>query len=375
MMPKQVMIIAGEASGEQHAAQVVNQLKKAHPDWVFCGMGGTAMRAACVETFIDIREMAVMGIVEVVGKLPVILSALKQVKKRIVQDKPDVIILVDYAGFNLKVAKFAKQQGIKVFYYISPKVWAWKASRIQKIKRYVDHIAVIMPFEEAIYQRAGVPVTYVGSPSVAQCQQRISQQSARKTLSLDEKKPVIGFLPGSRQSEITRLMPLMLQVADVFPDAQFVLALAPNLTIKDLDHYKASLKRLDIHVVQEMALAVCACDAVVCASGTATLDVALLGVPMVVVYKMASLTFWLAKRLVTLENVSLCNLIAGKKIVQEYLQKAATAQAVSTELKRLLDDGDYRQKMCSAFDEVKQSLTQGPPSAEQVAHLIEQMVG
>jgi len=374
-MMKKIMIIAGETSGDQHASEVVKKLNGRHSGVKFCGIGGQAMRDAGVDTFVDIREMAVMGIFEVLTHLPVILNAYQKVKTIFKTQKIDLLILVDYAGFNLKVAKLAKAHKIPVLFYISPKIWAWKAGRIKKIQRYVDHMAVILPFEVDIYRKANVPVTYVGSPTAESIHCELGQAQAKKSLSIIGDKPVVGLLPGSRMSEISRLIPLFLKTVPLFPEVQFVLALAPNLTLEDIKPYVAELNAHHVLIAKsQTARVIRASDAVVCASGTATLEVALLNTPMLVVYKMFYPTFLLARLLVKIHNVSLCNIVAGKRIVEELIQYQATPARIANELRKLLYDQDYQARTLGEYRQLQDSLKTAKNAAENVAVIAEKML-
>lgn len=372
---KRVMFVAGEASGDQHGAEIIKQLS--HREYQCFGIGGKRMQQAGMTLLFDAAQIAVVGFIEVIKHFPAIRKAWKIAKHTIQERKPDLIVLIDYPGFNLRLAQYAKQQGIKVLYYISPQVWAWRQKRVHKIKRCVDHMAVIFPFEVNFYQKAGVPVSFVGSPLVEQVQSCGSQQAAQQQLKLPATFTYVGLLPGSRHSEIQRLLPTMVETAQQLkkhhPNIRFLLPIASTLKISDIEPYLADIKQ-DITLVEDSTYAAIeASDAVICSSGTATLETALLQVPLVVIYKTSALTFWLAKRLICIKNIALCNIVAGQKIVQEYLQQEANADNLQTEIDKLLTNDGYRAQVRKALSQVKDKLGQ-PGAADKVVTLIEQLV-
>lgn len=361
------MIVAGEASGDIYGADLVTEALKIAPDQLFFGIGGARMREAGVETLVDSSVMAVVGLIEVIKHFDVISAAFKRLKQIILNDPPELLILIDYPGFNLRLAKVARKAGVKVLYYISPQIWAWRQGRVKKIARLVDHMAVILPFEASFYQRAGVPVTFVGHPMLDLVNVVLDRSDAAASFGLDPTRNIVGLFPGSRHNEIERLLPVIIAAAarlkEQFPDIQFILPLAstlksddivPLLTAADLD---VTITRDRIHDM------IRACDAVISVSGTVTLEIALVGTPMVIIYKLAPLTYQLAKRLVKVPNIGLCNIIAGETVVQELIQDKANPSAIAAEVGRLLTDQTYRAAIVRKLGEIRAKLGRGGASS------------
>ncbi|MFZ2948712.1 MAG: lipid-A-disaccharide synthase [Desulfuromonadaceae bacterium] len=365
--PRRIMIVAGEASGDIYGADLVTEALKIAPDQLFFGIGGARMREAGVETLVDSSVMAVVGLIEVIKHFDVISAAFKRLKQIILNDPPELLILIDYPGFNLRLAKVARKAGVKVLYYISPQIWAWRQGRVKKIARLVDHMAVILPFEASFYQRAGVPVTFVGHPMLDLVNVVLDRSDAAASFGLDPTRNIVGLFPGSRHNEIERLLPVIIAAAarlkEQFPDIQFILPLAstlksddivPLLTAADLD---VTITRDRIHDM------IRACDAVISVSGTVTLEIALVGTPMVIIYKLAPLTYQLAKRLVKVPNIGLCNIIAGETVVQELIQDKANPSAIAAEVGRLLTDQTYRAAIVRKLGEIRAKLGRGGASS------------
>jgi lipid-A-disaccharide synthase len=335
-----VVIVAGEASGDAHAGRMIKALKQQRPDIRVSGIGGDALRNAGADIFTDFDELAVMGLVEVLKGYRHIKSVFDVLVRRLQQEKPDLLILVDYPGFNLKLAKKAHKLGIPVLYYISPKVWAWRPGRIKTIRRYVDRMAVLFPFEETLYRDAGVPVNCVGHPLVGAVKSDLTPAQAKQQLQLDPEQRVLGLFPGSRRSEVSALLPVMLESAAQIKqrhfDLQVVLPLAPGLDEAFLKPILAQSK-LEVQVVSEDFYDVVrACDAIVAASGTVTLEIALMGVPHLLVYRVAPMSYRILKRLVKIPYVGLCNIVTGDNIVTELLQDEVTVDNLDHELSLLL---------------------------------------
>lgn len=355
-----VMIIAGEASGDLYGSQLAYELRRKNSQLKLIGMGGKFMEEANVELLVKSQELAIFGFSDVFKNIPKIYRAFKKIKNAILQKRPDAIVLIDYPGFNLRLAKVAKKAMVRVVYYVSPQIWAWHASRIKIIKRYVDHMAVILPFEEKIYQEAKVPVTFVGHPLLDIVKTSMSYYDARKKFGLVDAKKIVGLMPGSRISEVEHLLPTMLQAASLIKeggnDVEFILPLAPSLKESDLTQYIESTA-LRIHIVKDCNYdAIHICDAVIVASGTATLEIALLGVPMVIIYKVSKLNAFLAKKLVKIPYVGLCNIVLGKMIVKELLQDEANPTAISHEINKIIGYDYYRGKMISGLGDVRRAL-------------------
>lgn len=355
-----VMILAGEASGDAHAAEMVGQLKQLRPDIQLSGMGGKAMRRSGVDLFYDSSVIAVVGLVEVLRHWGEIKNAMAIVKHRLEQTRPDLLLLVDYPEFNLKMARHAQGLGIKVLFYISPQVWAWRPHRIHKIGRLIDHMAVLFKFEKQYYERADIPVSFVGHPLVGKVKLESEPATTRSRLGLAVGDRVIGLFPGSRQSEIDNLLPLMLASSREMrlqdPALRFLLPVASGL---DFEHISQLCADSNIDLLPEgeniYDLIAC-CDAIVSCSGTVTLEIALLRVPMCIVYKLSWLTYQILSRLVKIPHIGLVNIVSNRGIVRELIQAEATAENVSRELFELIDNDGYREQVKSALIQVRKNL-------------------
>jgi lipid-A-disaccharide synthase len=360
------MIVAGEASGDNYGADLVRQAHLLDPGLSFFGIGGVRMRAAGVTTLVDSADMAVMGLVEVLKHFNVISAAFKTLKRILQNEPPDLLILIDYPGFNIRLARIAKKAGVRVLYYISPKVWAWKAGRIKALAATVDHIAVIFPFEIPLYQKAGLPVTFVGHPLLDMVDVRMKRNAAAISFGLDPNRRIVGLFPGSRRSEIERILPAILGSAAclqrLYPDVQFVLPLASTLQESDVLPGLADSGVSVIITRERIHELIRACDAIVSASGTVTLEIALIGTPMVIVYKLASFTYSLAKRLVKVKHIGLCNIVAGETVVKELIQDEATPAAITAELEKILGNVLYAVEMKQKLSAVRSQLKCGGAS-------------
>ena len=373
-----LMISAGESSGDQHAANLFTELKKQRPDIKAIGMGGAAMAAAGIDVRYDSSAIAVIGVVEVIKHYPDILRMLKRMQQLLASEKPDLLVCVDYKEFNFKLAAYAKKIGIKVLFYVSPQVWAWRAGRVKKYGKVIDMMAVIFPFETAYYQAENVPVRYVGHPSVDKVQPLYSKAEHLQRFGLDASKPLLGLLPGSRVNEIKRLLPVMLAAAErvqqQMPTVQFILPQANSIDDELLASYLQQTT-LDIKRIKNQPYDVIqCCDAVISCSGTATLENALLGVPMLIVYKLTEITYWLGRWLVKTKFIGLPNIIAGKGIVKEFIQHDATAENLADEALRLLGNQAYAETMRGDLQQVKQQLGQGGASKVMADLVLEMLV-
>jgi len=338
-------IITGEPSGDLHAANLVEELKKCNNELEFRVWGGERLQAQGVELAKHIKETAFMGLLDVLKNLGAIKENLNYCKKDILKYKPDALILVDYPGFNLKIAKFAKEQGIKVFYYISPKVWAWNKSRITKIKRYVDELLVIFPFEVDFYQKYGMKVTYVGNPLLDEI------GKGNFSFSFSTEKPIIALLPGSRKQEIEGILPEMLTIVNHYPNHQFVIAATNNFSKQ---YYMSFIKENNIKLVFDETYGLLSnATAALVTSGTATLETALFKVPQVVCYKTNWLTYFLAKNLIKIKYLSLVNILMDKLVVKELIQNELNANRLKIELDILLNDND---KILTNYDKLTDLL-------------------
>ena len=369
---RRVMIVAGEASGDSYGADLVRQSHLLDAGLDFFGIGGVSMRRAGVTTLVDSADMAVMGLVEVLKHYRVISAAFRRLKRILQADPPELLVLIDYPGFNLRLAKVAKKAGVKVLYYISPKVWAWKAGRIKSIAACVDHIAVIFPFEVPLYQKAGVPVTFVGHPLLDMVEVNMERDAAAISFGLDPSRKIVGLFPGSRRSEIERMLPTILSSArslqQQFPDVQFVLPLASTIQEADVLLQLAGSGVAALITHERIHDLIRACDAVISVSGTVTLEIALIGTPLVIIYKLAPATYMLAKRLVKVEHIGLCNIVAGETVVKELIQDAASPERITAEIAKILTDAAYIEQMREKLATVRAKLGVGGAS-ENVARL------
>jgi lipid-A-disaccharide synthase len=363
--------IAGEASGDLHASNCMREIKKLDADAEFAFTGGDLMEEVSGgKAGIHIKQMAFMGFVDVLKNIRTIKKNFKIVKEEILKFKPDLLILVDYPGFNLRMAKWATEQGIKVDYYISPTVWAWKEGRVEQIKKYTNKLFVILPFEEAFYQKHNHRVYFTGHPLIDAIEQQKPNFKSKEQFIQENGlsgKPIIAVLPGSRVQEIERMLGIMLEVTSGFREYQFVVAGATNLP---KTHYD-SLTKHNIKVVfnQTYELMTYA-KAGIIKSGTSTLESGLFKLPQVVCYKGGSLSFAIGKRLVNVKYISLVNLIMDKPIVKELIQNDLTAKNISEELKRLLQDETYRTQMIDEYDKLIKHLGGAGASSRIANHLV-----
>ena len=349
-------IIAGEASGDLHASNLVAEIKKKDKRAEFRGCGGDLMKAQGVELLKHYRTMAYMGFVEVAVNLSKVLGNIAQCKKDIIDYQPDVVILVDYPGFNFRIADFVHRQGFKVIYYISPQVWAWKRRRVRKIQMSVDKMLVILPFEEEFYRRYGVDVTYVCNPLLDELSKfgTTNRSIFLRRNSLGEKREIIALLPGSRKQEIKRVLPVMLKVVPHFPDYQFVVAGVSSI---DKDLYKRVIGNADVFLVENQTYELLQnSSAALVTSGTATLETALFSVPEVVCYKATNFSYRLAKWMIKVKFISLVNLVMGKEVVKELIQGDLNEDNVVKELEALLHNGKRQRQLLEDYDELRDRL-------------------
>lgn len=349
-------IIAGEASGDLHASNLVAEIKKKDKKAEFRGFGGDLMKAQGVELVKHYRTMAYMGFVEVAVNLRKVLGNIAQCKKDILEYQPDVVVLVDYPGFNLRIADFAHKKGFKVYYYISPQVWAWKRRRVQKIKKSVDKMLVILPFEEEFYKRYGVDVTFVGNPLLDELAKvgTGNRSIFLRRNSLGERREIIAMLPGSRRQEVKRTLPVMLKAALHFPDYQFVIAGVSSL---DKSLYKDIMGNSDVFFVENQTYDLLLnSSAALVTSGTATLETALLSVPEVVCYKATNFSYRLAKWMIKVKFISLVNLIMDREVVKELIQGDLNEDNLVKELDQLLHNGKRQRQLLEDYEELKDKL-------------------
>ncbi len=359
-------LVAGEASGDLHGANLMKALKEKDPRAEFRFFGGDLMLAEGGELAKHYSEMAFMGFVEVVANLRTIAKNLKACKNDIAARKPDVLVLIDFPGFNLKIAEFAKANGIMVCYYISPKVWAWNQKRVLKIKRIVDHLFCILPFEIDFYKEWGMQVDYVGNPLLDAVAAFKPDADFYQKNQLNDKK-IIALLPGSRKQEISRLLPDMIAVAEKWPDYQFIVAGAPTF---DAAYYDQFTKDSGIQVLFNSTYDLLNCaHAAIVASGTANLETALFNVPQIVVYKGNPISITIARALVKIRFISLVNLIMDDSVVKELIQQDCTPQKISAELELILHDKAYRDQMLNNYKKLHEKMG-SPGASEKTAGLI-----
>ncbi|ASQ45794.1 lipid-A-disaccharide synthase [Legionella clemsonensis] len=360
---RRVVIIAGEESGDIHAAHLVNQLKTWQPELQISGIGGRHMENAGVHLISDLARFGVTGLTEVIRHLKVIKKAFNAIKHHLETIKPDLLILVDYPGFNLRLAKFAKQKlGIRILYYISPQIWAWKANRIKTIRATIDRMAVILPFEKALYQKAGVPVSFVGHPLVEKIQHCNNVETARIHLNLPTNKRIIAMLPGSRRNEIEKHMPVLVETAEILTqqhtDLHFVIPIAQSLKPSLIPSYFKNKTNLSISFVIGRATEVVACsDCVIVASGTASLECALLEKPMCIIYKASLISYIAAMQVLKVKYLGLCNLLKNEMVVPELLQYDCSPRELSRIVTELLTDDEVIARMVARLKQLKLSLS------------------
>ncbi len=405
-----VMIIAGESSGELYGSLLAQELKQRDPDMRIIGVGGQRMQEAGVELISAISDA--FGLVEAVASLQKIKETYKRVVAAMKEQSPQVLVLIDYPDFNLKVAGKAKSLGIQILYYVSPQVWAWRKGRVKKIAKLVNRMAVILPFEEKLYRDAGVPCEFVGHPILEEIESILygegrnlpplspplvrggmggclTPNSAlrscfKSSLGLDPEKPLLSLLPGSRPHELQKLLPVMIEVIrkikndsafKPFKEYQFCMPLAPNTDELKYSLFFAQLNKEGVAIRKgESVRVLAASDLAVVASGTATLQTAFLEVPMVVVYKLSPLTFHLGRRIVKVTHISLINILSGRTVVRELLQEEANPEEITKELERILIETEYREDMLRQYRTVREQF-QGMSPSRRVAEMITGMMG
>jgi lipid-A-disaccharide synthase len=377
---KHVMIVAGEASGDLHGAVLARELLALDSSLILSGIGGAGMAATGVTILYDISRLAVMGIIEVISRLKDIRSAMKTLEKQFEMNRPDLLILIDYPGFNLELARRAKKYNIPVLYYISPKIWAWREGRITRIKKYVDRMAVILPFEKKYYKGHGFEVDFVGNPLLDQVQPTLTSNEFKIQYGIDHDATIIGIMPGSRKQEIAKILPVFMETAlllnEKIKKCVFLLPLASTLTEDDLNEHGVMDDRLDIRIIKENRYeTMAACDAAMAASGTLTMELGILQVPMVVCYRISKLTHFLAKPFIKAEYASLVNLVAEKEVVTELLQQKATPENIYREILPLLLNQEARDSMKQELFNVSKQLGE-PGASKRTARLaMEMLVG
>ena len=369
MGSKKILLVAGEVSGDLHGSHLVEAIQSVDPEIQFFGVGGEGLKRTGMELLYPSQSLSVVGITEVFFKLSAILKALQGLKKSIERERPDLVILIDFPDFNLRLAKIAHRRGIPILYYISPQVWAWRPRRIKLIARLVKKMVVLFPFEVPLYEAVGVDVEWVGHPLLDIVKPTLSKEKAFQQFGLDPNRRTVGLLPGSRIHEIERLLPPLLASAHLLqeeiPDLQFVIPLAPGLPKTLLSPWMKNIS-VPVKVVEGFTYDVMnLSELLIAASGTVTLEGAILGKPMIIIYKVSLLSSWVARALVRLDHIGLVNLVAEKEIAPELLQRDVNPQRISDEALRILRDPILSRKMAESMKEVRQKL--GEPGAAQRA--------
>ena len=350
-------IIVGEASGDLHGSNLIKHIFERDPNADIRAWGGDLMEAEGADVVKHYRDLAFMGFLEVAANLRTILKNFDLCKADILKYKPDVLILIDYPGFNLRMAKFAHQNGIKVFYYISPQIWAWKQNRVKQVKAYVDEMYVILPFEKDFYAKFDVDVTFVGHPLIDAVERFKTAFSSRESFLAENKldaRPVVALLPGSRKQEIGKMLPLMITVASKFPEFQFVIAGAPS---QEPEYYQPFIGDSGIKILygKTYQLLTYSHSAMV-TSGTATLETGIFRVPQVVCYRGGLLSYVIARFLVKIKYISLVNLIMDREVVKELIQNKLTKKSLRKEFELISRKGDRRDKMLADYQELYEKL-------------------
>ncbi|AKQ65263.1 Lipid-A-disaccharide synthase [Myxococcus hansupus] len=373
--PPRILVVAGEASGDTHAAELVAALRSRRPDLTFFGMGGARLASQGVELLFDAREVSVMGITEVLPRIPRILQILKGLAGAAADRKPDVAILVDIPDFNLRLAKKLKALGVPVAYYVSPMIWAWRRGRVRTIKRLVDRMLCILPFEEDFYREAGVSARYVGSPVLEQMPAPQTAATFRERLGLATDAPTLALLPGSRMSEIRRLLPDMVEAAKRLaaerPGLQVVVPVAPTIDRVEVTSRFEGSGLTPILVEGRAPEVVGASDTAVVASGTAVLEAGLMQRPLVVVYRVSRITYWVGRLMLKVAFVSLINLLAGRKVVPELLQDDMSPDRIAEEVRRVWIPGAPREEMLQGLAEMRGRLGETGAAARAAESVLE----
>ncbi len=365
---KSVVIIAGEASADLHASNLVEAMKQLYPDLVFSGIGGKRMEQAGVKILVPSSEMAVVGLTEVFSKLRTILNAARDIKSILKNERPDLLILIDYPDFNIHIARTAKRYGIPVLYYICPQLWAWRKGRIKKIVRRVDRMAVILPFEKEYYRQYPIRVDYVGHPVLDEYPRDINNNLFISKMGIEKSHPIVGIIPGSRKEEIKNLLPIMFDAAEIlqkrFPDLKCILPLAPGIdpsfVQSFIDNSQVPVKLFHGSIYDVLSV----CDVALVTSGTATLETGIMGVPMVIIYTISPFSYWLGKRIIGIDAsfMGIVNLIEGEKVVPELVQYDVTADNLAHEALTILNNTEVREKMIKRLNIVKEKLGKGGAS-------------
>jgi lipid-A-disaccharide synthase len=371
------MISCGEPSGDLYAGALAVEIRRRQPDAAIFGLGGQRMMAGGGELLADYRGLSVTGLVEALRVVPKSLSVLSRLVEAARTEKPNALVVIDFPDFNFRLASAVKDLGIPIIYYISPQLWAWRKSRMRLMKRLADRVLVIFPFEEQMYRDAGVPVQFVGHPLVDLARAQEPKDQFRRELGLDPARPVVALLPGSRPNEVERLLPVIrdavARISRQLPHAQFVLARAPALDDRLFSHTRWNgTQPVEVLARTDDVLAIS--DVAVTASGTATVQAALHGRPMVVIYRLSPLTYRLGRRFLLVDNVAMVNLIAGRRIVPELIQHECTAESIAAETLSFLTDPKRAEDTRRALSEVRARLG-NPGASGRAAEAVLQVAG
>jgi len=358
-----VVIVAGEASADLHGSNLVRAMKETDPNLRFLGVGGKMMEQAGVEILVSSSKLAVVGLTEVFFRSRTILKAYLQLKSIIKNKKPSLVVLIDYPDFNLSLARGAKELHVPVLYYISPQVWAWRKGRVKKLVRRVDRMAVILPFEESFYRQRGMKVDYVGHPLLDAIPARLDREEIRSQWNLQKSSPVIGLLPGSRREEVVRLLPSMLKAMEIlkndYPNLACLLprasTISSELIASMVKHSPVTVQTTEGDIYKVLRV----CDLALVASGTATLETAIIGVPMIIAYRVSTFSYWVGRMLLRIPYIGLVNWIAGEKVVPELIQREVTPENLSREALRLLEADGGRDLMMRNLQGIREKLRKG----------------
>lgn len=374
---RKVMIVTGEASGDLHGANLIKAAKEVSPGMEFFGVGGQEMRSAGCEVLIPGEELAVMGIVEVLGHFPVIWRSFQRLKKILHgPERPDALVLIDFPEFNLRLAKQAKKAGVPVLYYVSPQVWAWRRGRVRKIANVVDRLAAIFPFEPDLYRGLNIEVTYVGHPLLDEVREPCDKDEFLESLNVPLEKKIVGLFPGSRRSEIDYMLDTLLEAGKEIlreePDTHFLVPLASTLKREELQQKLDSSGLPASLVSAEVYDTINACDAILSVSGTVTLQIAMVGTPLAIFYKMAPLTYLIGRMLVKVDHIGLANIVAGKQVAKEFIQEEASPESLAEEIVSILRDSSYRKSLKTGLAEVQEKM--GTPGCSvRVAEMLSEL--
>ncbi|MBN2689638.1 MAG: lipid-A-disaccharide synthase [Gammaproteobacteria bacterium] len=358
-LTKNILIVAGEPSGDLHAAKLVKCTKEKYPKINFIGMGGKLMREAGVKLIVDSNKLAVMGLFDAIFKFRKIHQAYQKIKKQILNKKPNLVILVDYPGFNLAIAKLAKKHQCRVAYYIPPKLWASRPHRAKKIRKYVDELLVIFPFEVEFFKTLGIKAKFVGNELVNEAKPTLSIIDAKRKFGLENNSLIIGLFPGSRQGELKRLLPVMLNAAILLQEKhkniEFVIPLASSFSRQDIEPFLINSK-LKVTILDDNIYDIInVCDAIIAVSGTVTLQIGLMSKPMVVIYKISP-EFIPIRKFINIKWIGLCNIVLQKGVIKELLQRDASPDDIYQEIDKILSDKEYRHTMIAQLQNVRKKF-------------------